>query len=80
TTMLIFDFITISPNKRLIDKPRHTPLSDNILIKTGIKSSCIWQQFYSVVDVNVETHCMRLYKILKFLKNKVNINHEGENG
>ncbi|GJQ51051.1 MAG: hypothetical protein HKUEN01_34370 [Candidatus Kuenenia stuttgartiensis] len=52
TTMLIFDFTAISPNKRLIDKPRHTPLSDNILIKTGIKSSCIWQQFYSVVDVN----------------------------
>jgi len=26
-----------------------------------VKSGRLWQRLYSVVDVNVETHCMRLF-------------------
>ncbi|QII12806.1 hypothetical protein KsCSTR_34270 [Candidatus Kuenenia stuttgartiensis] len=31
-----------------------------------IKSSCIWQRLYPVVDVNVETHCTRLSVVSTF--------------
>ncbi|SOH04986.1 hypothetical protein KSMBR1_2499 [Candidatus Kuenenia stuttgartiensis] len=33
-----------------------------------MESGHLWQRLYSVVDINAETHCMRLYKNIEIPK------------